>query len=95
MMTHRYQHECATDPSLSGAPLHVRLCRNTVHGSRASPRTDGTPKIKALAVRPEVLEGRTADCDTVSVRMKLDLTGGKISLKELRDLRPERIQPYG
>jgi hypothetical protein len=37
------------------------------------------------------------ECATVPlhVRMKLDRTGGKISLKELRDLRPERVQPYG
>ncbi len=44
-----------------------RLCRNSVHGSTGSPRTDGdTPKFKDLAVRPEALEGRTANCDTVS-----------------------------
>ncbi|MGH7774503.1 MAG: metallophosphoesterase family protein, partial [Candidatus Binatia bacterium] len=43
-----------------------RLCRNSVHGSTGSPRTDGdTPKFKDLAVRPEALEGRTAKCETV------------------------------
>ncbi len=44
-----------------------RLCHKSVHGSTGSPRTDdGTRKINHLAVRPELVEGRTADCDTVS-----------------------------
>ena len=51
-------------PSLS--PPARRLCHNSVHGSTGSPRTDGgRPKINYLAVRPERVEGRTADCDTV------------------------------
>jgi hypothetical protein len=44
-----------------------RLCRNAVHGSRASPRTEyGMLKINHLAVRPERVEGRMANYDTVS-----------------------------
>jgi len=44
-----------------------RLCRKSVHGSTSSPRTDhGTLKINYLAVRPERVEGRTVNCDTVS-----------------------------
>jgi len=35
--------------------------------SKGSPRTDhGTLKINYLAVRPERVEGRTANCDTAS-----------------------------
>ena len=48
-------------------PPHKRLCRKSVHGSTSSPRTDhGTLKINYLAVRPERVEGRTVNCDTVS-----------------------------
>ena len=37
------------------------------YSDTGSPRTDGdTLKFKDLAVRPEALEGRTANCDTVS-----------------------------
>jgi len=44
-----------------------RLCRNSVHGSRTSPRTENDMlKINELAVRPEHVEGRMANCDTVS-----------------------------
>ena len=44
-----------------------RLCRKSVHGSTSSPRTDhGLLKINYLAVRPEHVEGRTVNCDTVS-----------------------------
>ena len=44
-----------------------RLCRNAVHGSTGSPRTeDGTSGINCLAVRPELVEGWAADYDTVS-----------------------------
>jgi len=47
-----------------------RLCRKSVHGSTSSPRTDhGTLKINYLAVRPERVEGRTVNCDTVSSPM--------------------------
>jgi hypothetical protein len=54
----------------------VRLCRKSVHGSTGSPRTDpGTLKIKSLAVRPERVEGRTANCDTVSVRERIEVRG--------------------
>ena len=46
-----------------------RLCRKSVHGSTSSPRTDrGTLKNNYLAVRPERVEGRTVNCDTVSKR---------------------------
>ena len=46
----------------------MRLCHKSVHGSTGSPRTDhGTPKDSYLAVRPEHVEGRTANYDTVSV----------------------------
>src|SRR6266508_2106848 len=53
---------------LSPSPPARRLCRNTVHGSRASPRT-GLPDcdIEYLAVRPELVEGFRANCDTVSL----------------------------
>ena len=44
-----------------------RLCRKSVHGSTSSPRTDqGTLKINYLAVRPERVEGQTANCDIAS-----------------------------
>jgi len=44
---------------------HQKLCRNSVHGSRASPRTDDEIlKINQLAVRPELVEGGTANYDT-------------------------------
>jgi len=44
-----------------------RLCRNPVHGSRASPRTGLLDrKLKYLPVRPEHVEGLRANCDTVS-----------------------------
>ena len=57
-----------------------RLRRNSVHGflrlrsgQAGSPRTDGhTPKFNDLAVRPDALEGRTANCDTVSFGQWLD-----------------------
>ena len=43
------------------------LCRKSVHGSTSSPRTDhGELEISYLAVRPELVEGRAADYDTVS-----------------------------
>ncbi len=46
---------------------HKGLCRNSVHGSRTSPRTEyGLLKINDLAVRPELVEGQTANYDTVS-----------------------------
>jgi len=67
-----------------------RLCRNSVHGSRASPRTDyDMLKINHLAVRPERVEGRMANYDTVSKkrekRLSLSfLTGmGSEEIKEL------------
>jgi hypothetical protein len=54
-----------TPSSLSLSPK--RLCRNSVHGSRASPRTEfEVLKINKLAVRPEPVEGRMANYDTVS-----------------------------
>ena len=44
-----------------------RLRRKSVHGSTSSPRTDtGILKYNYLAVRPEPVEGRTADYDAVS-----------------------------
>jgi hypothetical protein len=47
--------------------LIERLCGKSVHGSTGSPRTDhGTLEINYLAVRPELVEGRAADCDTVA-----------------------------
>ena len=43
------------------------LCPKSVHGSTGSPRTDdSTVEINCLAVRPERVEGRVANCDTVS-----------------------------
>jgi hypothetical protein len=46
-------------------PPAPRLCRNSVHGSTRSPRTDGdTPKFKDSAVRSEALEGPATNCDT-------------------------------
>jgi len=45
---------------------HERLCHNSVHGSRTSPRTEyGMLKNNHLAVRPEHVEGRMANDDTV------------------------------
>jgi len=47
----------------------MRLCRNSVHGSRTSPRTEnGMLKINYLAVHPELVEGRMAKYDTVSIQ---------------------------
>ena len=44
-----------------------RLCRKSVHGSTGSPRTDSASlKINYLAVRPEPVEGRQVNCDTLS-----------------------------
>ena len=41
------------------APSHPRLCRNSVHGSTGSPRTEyGLLEINYLAVRPEPVEGK-------------------------------------
>ena len=49
------------------SPSPQWLCCNSVHGSRASPRTDyDMLKINHLAVRPERVEGRMANYDTVS-----------------------------
>ncbi len=48
-------------------PSDARLFRKSVHGSTGSPRTDAsTPKFSSLAVRPELVEGRTAACGIVS-----------------------------
>jgi hypothetical protein len=45
----------------------TRLCRKSVHGSTGSPRTHhGTLEINCLAVRPEWVEGRVANCDKLS-----------------------------
>ena len=53
-------------PSTLIHPLR-RLCRKSVHGSTGSPRTEhGALEINCLAVRPELVEGRAADYDTVS-----------------------------
>ena len=44
-----------------------RLCRNTVHGSRTSPRTvllDS--EFNYLSARPKHVEGLRVNCDTVS-----------------------------
>jgi prepilin-type N-terminal cleavage/methylation domain-containing protein len=44
-----------------------KLCRKSVHGSTGSPRTDyGVLKINYLAVRPEPVEGRNVNYDTIS-----------------------------
>ena len=44
-----------------------RLCRNPVHGSRASPRTGLLDrKYNYLSVRPELVEGLRKHYDTVS-----------------------------
>jgi hypothetical protein len=48
-------------------PSPLRPCRNTVHGSRASPRTVlHDRKFKYLPVHPELVEGLRVNCDTVS-----------------------------
>ena len=48
-------------------PLPLWLYHKSVHGSTSSPRTDqGALEIDCLAVRPELVEGRAADYDTVS-----------------------------
>jgi TRAP-type C4-dicarboxylate transport system permease small subunit len=55
-----------------GSPLDLpsvqrRLCRKSVHGSTISPRTDnGTLEINWLALRPELVEGKAANCSTAS-----------------------------
>jgi hypothetical protein len=66
-----------------GYPLSLRLWRNTVHGSRTSPRTDSeTPNFKGLTVRPQM---RTADCDTVSLpRGELCPHASRFTLSPLR-----------
>ncbi len=49
------------------SPPSLKLCRNSVHGSRTSPRTEyDMLKINQLAVRPERVEGRMAHYDTAS-----------------------------
>jgi hypothetical protein len=56
-------------PLNPSTPLLKRLCRNSVHGSRTSPRTENDIlKINQLAVRPEYVEGRMANYDTGSKR---------------------------
>jgi hypothetical protein len=73
--------------------LLEKLCRNPVHGSRASPRTDyGMLKINHLAVRPEHVEGRMANYDTVS-----EGGGKRVGVKKLsgiaKTLRKEATHP--
>jgi release factor glutamine methyltransferase len=47
-------------------PSDARLFRKSVHGSTGSPRTDvSTPQFSSLAVRPELVEGRTGACGIV------------------------------
>ena len=61
-----------------GATTPLRLCHKSVHGSTSSPRTDHSPlEISYLTVRPEPVEGQTANYDTVS------LEGGKLFESEL------------
>jgi len=61
-------------------PFLLRLCRNSVHGSRTSPRTDyDMLKINHLAVRPECVEGRMANYDTVSLEEGRAIQGRKDS----------------
>ena len=58
---------------------HAGLCRNSVHGSRTSPRTDyAMLKINHLVVRPERVEGRMANYDTVSRWGRIQV-GGEVS----------------
>ena len=46
----------------------MRLCHKSVVGTTDSPRTEHNPlKIRHLAVRPEPVEGQTANYDTVSM----------------------------
>jgi predicted acyl esterase len=53
-----------------------RLSQKSVHGSTSSPRTDDSaPKFNHVAVRPELVEGRTADSDTVSGRNEVVFQG--------------------
>jgi glycosyltransferase involved in cell wall biosynthesis len=57
----------SVEPESVIIPSAGRLCHNSVHGSRTSPRTDyAMLKINHLAVRPERVEGRMANYDTVS-----------------------------
>jgi hypothetical protein len=59
-------HPLPTGRQASLSPL--RLCHNSVHGSRTSPRTEyDLLEIIQLAVRPECVEGRMANYDTVSL----------------------------
>jgi NitT/TauT family transport system substrate-binding protein len=51
-----------------------RLRRNTVHGSRTSPRTVLLDReFKSLSVRPERVEGLRVNCDTVPRRGKVQM----------------------
>jgi len=62
-----YERGIYSTPTPIPTLLLKRLCRNSVHGSRTSPRTENDIlKINELAVRPEHVEGRMANCDTVS-----------------------------
>jgi hypothetical protein len=64
-----YEYIKQNDITLTFPPW--RLCRKSVHGSTGSPRTENsTLKINYLAVRPELVEGETADYDTASRRRK-------------------------
>ncbi len=48
-------------------PSLRRLCHKSNHGSTSSPRTDYvTSEVNYSAVRPEPIEGRAANYDTVS-----------------------------
>jgi membrane protein DedA with SNARE-associated domain len=65
-----------------------RLCRNTVHGSRASPRTVLLDhELKYLPVRPEYIEGLRANCDTAS-------EGGAVLSAVLEDYRSTAVQDF-
>jgi cobyrinic acid a,c-diamide synthase len=68
-------------------PLPSKLCRKSVYGSTSSPRTDhGTSKNNHLAVRPERVEGRAANYDTVPSGERERVRGGpSVRIGVIRD----------
>ena len=67
-------------------PLPPKLCRKSVHGSTGSPRTvHGALKNNHLAVRPERVEGRAANYDTVPSEENGRLKEASVRIGVLRD----------
>ncbi|HSB06131.1 MAG TPA: hypothetical protein VLK23_13150, partial [Thermodesulfobacteriota bacterium] len=87
VQVHKYHEEPETNSSIDNPPsppFSKRLCRKLVHGSTSLPRKDiDTLNLNYLAVRPERVEGRTANYDTV---FKGGTGGSLIVVRMVKDL---------